>query len=93
MAIYRETARLFSSYNIAVIAMSSHSAIGSIINYGIRSLIILFGLLLLTGVVAPPQTDTAMLRVFGVIFILFGSYRIATYYTAQKRSSREQERE
>jgi len=73
--------------------MSLSSTISPIFNYTIRGLIIVFGMLLLLGVIAPPRADAAMTRIFGIVFILFGIYRIATYYTAQKRFAREQERE
>ena len=73
--------------------MPPPAVIEPILNYTVRGLIVLLGVLLFFGVIVPPQADTAMVRVFGVVFILFGLYRIATYYTAQKRSRREQERE
>lgn len=65
----------------------------AIINYTIRGLIVIVGLLILFGGIVLPQVDAKANTVFGIVFILFGLYRIAMYYTAQKRLEREQEEE
>lgn len=56
-----------------------------ILNYTVRGAIVLIGVLLLTGVLFPKNADTQMMKVFGVIFILFGLYRMAMYYSNTKR--------
>jgi len=52
--------------------------LNDIINYGVRIVIILLGILLATGVLATGENDP-MLRVIGIIAILFGVYRIIMY--------------
>jgi len=55
-----------------------------IINYTIRSMIVILGLLIITGTIFE-QMDTQMRIVFGVVFILFGIYRLIMYYTQERR--------
>ncbi len=52
--------------------------LNDIINYGVRVVIILLGILLATGVLATGENDQ-MLRTIGIIAILFGLYRIIMY--------------
>jgi hypothetical protein len=52
--------------------------LNDIINYGVRVVIILLGILLATGVLATGENDQ-MLRIIGIIAILFGLYRIIMY--------------
>ena len=59
--------------------------INDIINYGIRILIILLGLLFVSGILMPEDFDPTMMRVFGVVFVLFGFYRLALYRAKKKR--------
>lgn len=59
--------------------------INDIINYGIRILIILLGLLSVSGILMPEDSDPTMMRVFGVVFVLFGFYRLALYRANKKR--------
>ena len=59
--------------------------INDIINYGIRILIILIGLLFVSGILMPEDSDPKMMRVFGVVFVLFGFYRLALYRAKKKR--------
>ena len=56
-----------------------------IINYSIRVLILLVGILLISGVLSSEQWDDTFLKVMGVVFILFGIYRIVLYKTQTKR--------
>jgi arginine exporter protein ArgO len=56
-----------------------------IINYSIRFLIIIIGVLLVSGLLSNPTWDTTFLRIMGIIFILFGVYRIIIYYSQVKR--------
>ncbi len=59
--------------------------INDVINYGIRILIILLGLLFVSGYFMPEDSDSTMMRVFGAIFVLFGFYRLALYRANKKR--------
>lgn len=61
--------------------------ISDVINYGIRILIILLGLLFVIGYFMPEDSDPTMMRVFGAIFVLFGFYRLALYRANKKRYS------
>ncbi|MCL5992305.1 MAG: hypothetical protein M1419_09435 [Bacteroidetes bacterium] len=61
-----------------------------ILNYGIRALIIIIGILMVTGVVYIPNSgNNSIIVVFGIIFILFGFVRIYMYYSSTKRYQRE----
>ncbi len=59
--------------------------IAQIINYGIRGLIIIIGILLISGLLSSPEWDDSFLRIMGLIFILFGIYRIVIYRSQYKR--------
>ena len=59
--------------------------INDVINYGIRILIILLGLLFVSGYFMPEDSDPTMMRVFGAVFVLFGFYRLALYRANKKR--------
>jgi len=59
--------------------------ISDIINYGVRILIILLGIVLLSGVFMPEGSDPTMMMIFGIVFILFGFYRLALYRANRKR--------
>ncbi len=59
--------------------------INDVINYGIRILIILLGLLFVSGYIMPEDSDPTMMRVFGAVFVLFGFYRLALYRANKKR--------
>jgi len=52
--------------------------LNDIINYGVRIIIIILGILLAGGVLTPGQNDS-MIRIVGIIAILFGLYRIIMY--------------
>lgn len=52
--------------------------LNDIINYGVRIVIILLGILLAGGVLTPGKNDP-MIRIVGIIAILFGLYRIVMY--------------
>ena len=56
-----------------------------IINYVIRAMVIMVGILLLSGILLPQNFDSSFINIMGVIFILFGAYRIITYYSQVKR--------
>ncbi len=57
----------------------------SILNYGIRILIIILGILFVFDVFGLSRGDVVMIRSLGVIMILFGIYRILSYRTAVSR--------
>ena len=54
------------------------------LNYGIKGLIVVVGILLLSGVIYSETADPAMQRLFGVVCILYGIYRIVIYRTKTK---------
>lgn len=56
------------------------------INYLSRIIVIIVGIVLVTGILNPRGSeDTSMMTVIGVVCILFGIYRIVTYHTQLKR--------
>ncbi len=57
----------------------------TIINYLIRGLIVVLGILLVSGVLSPEGMDDTMYRVMGALFLLFGIYRIITYKAKRSR--------
>lgn len=56
-----------------------------IINYTVRGMIILLGVLLLSGIINVGSADSTFLKVMGVVFILFGIYRISIYRMQSKK--------
>lgn len=56
-----------------------------IINYSVKALIIVVGILLLSGALSFNDSDTALMRVFGIVLILFGLYRIVLFRTKSKK--------
>ncbi|MDQ1265774.1 MAG: hypothetical protein QG635_926 [Bacteroidota bacterium] len=56
-----------------------------IINYTVRGATIIIGIILLTGLFMPDTPDMVMYRTMGVVFILFGIYRLIVYHSQQKR--------
>jgi len=56
-----------------------------ILNYSIRALVLVIGLIFLTGLIIPAGGDSTMFRVMGLVVTLFGLYRLTTYYLQQKR--------
>lgn len=61
--------------------------IGKILNYTIKIAIIIIGILLLSGYFIPENAsvDAYVFQVLGVVFILFGIYRLVSYRSALKR--------
>ncbi len=55
------------------------------INYFIRGLIIVIGILLLRGILYSSRWDDSFLKIMGIIFILFGIYRIILYRNQIKK--------
>ncbi len=56
-----------------------------ILNYGVRLLIVVLGIAILLGYILPPNVESQIRWVFGIIFILFGIYRLSMYWTQEKR--------
>lgn len=56
-----------------------------IINYTVRAIILLLGILMVSGVFSSEQWDDTFLKVMGVVFILFGIYRIVLYINQTKK--------
>lgn len=62
-----------------------------IVNYTVRSIVLIIGILLASGVLLPPGPETDMFRVMGIVLILFGVYRIVLYHFHRKRYRRGDE--
>lgn len=60
-----------------------------IINYAVRAVVVVLGILLVSGAFKPENADDTLFRVMGAVFILFGTYRIVMYYFSLKRYRRE----
>ncbi len=60
---------------------------GKILNYGVKVLIVVIGIILLSGFFKPENVmvDDSVFRVMGAIFILYGIYRIIVYRNALRR--------
>jgi hypothetical protein len=59
----------------------------TIFNYAVRIIIIILGILFLSGVFSFTRANPDLVRVMGIVFILFGSYRLISYHTGRKRLS------
>lgn len=59
-----------------------------IINYAVRIAIIIVGFLILFNVFAVETQDFITFRVIGGLMVLFGIYRIYSYYLASKKYRR-----
>lgn len=55
-----------------------------IINYGVRIIIVVIGILLLSGLILDEIEPQFRITV-GIVFLLFGLYRISLLYTQEKR--------
>ncbi|MFY7998677.1 MAG: hypothetical protein ACOVSW_08760 [Candidatus Kapaibacteriota bacterium] len=58
-----------------------------ILNYAARGLVMLIGLLWVFGWI-PAVTFDPNVRMFGVVFILFGAYRLATFWSQHQEYKR-----
>ena len=57
-----------------------------IINYAVRILIIIIGLVFLSGLFIPAQfQDRHLMQVLGFIFVLWGVFRLITYINQRKK--------
>ena len=64
-----------------------------IINYSVRVIIIIVGILFLSGLIIPPDFDPTFITVVGIVFILFGLYRLITYHSHLQRYERQERRD
>jgi len=55
-----------------------------ILNYLVRGLIVVIGILLLSGILLG-ELETQFRIMIGIIFVLFGSYRLAILYSQERR--------
>ena len=62
-----------------------------IVNYAIKIFFIILGILLLSGVILPNYPDKFYMRLIGGIFLLWGTYRVITYYFFLKRYRKKEE--
>jgi uncharacterized membrane protein HdeD (DUF308 family) len=61
-----------------------------ILNYGVRVLIIIIGIMMVTGIINVPNSpNNSIIVVFGVIFIIFGLLRIYMYYSSSRIYKKE----
>jgi hypothetical protein len=56
-----------------------------IVNYIVRVAVIVAGLIFALGVISPADGDDTRFRVMGIVFILFGIYRIIMYRMKSKQ--------
>jgi hypothetical protein len=56
-----------------------------IVNYFVRGLIVIIGIILLSGVFKPQGDTSYFMQVMGVIFLIFGTYRLISYYSVSQR--------
>ena len=64
-----------------------------IVNYCIKILIVLLGVLLASGVLFPSYPDKLLIRAMGVLFIFWGVYRIIVYTMNLKKYRRDENEE
>lgn len=55
-----------------------------ILNYTVRVLIIVFGIVIFFNIPGWRQENENVLRIFGVVMVLFGLYRLIAYHYAVK---------
>ena len=60
-----------------------------VINYLVRILIMVIGIVFATGIFTPKSQDSSMMRVMGVVLILWGFYRLLTYRARVRQLERE----
>ncbi|MBD1211029.1 MAG: hypothetical protein H9535_21565 [Ignavibacteria bacterium] len=58
-----------------------------ILNYATRSMVVIIGLAWVSGLI-PALSFDPNVRMFGVVFILFGAYRIATFWAQHQEYKR-----
>ncbi len=56
-----------------------------IINYAVRIVIIILGIIMVSGIITPPRENAEFFTIMGVVFILFGLYRLVLYRFKSQR--------
>jgi hypothetical protein len=62
-----------------------------LLNYSIRSLMVLLGIYFMWAPNLPAHQDVTLIRVMGIVIFLFGIYRLSIYHLNQKRYDFEDE--
>lgn len=62
-----------------------------LINYIVRALILVLGIVLFFGIIKVPNADPYIMKVMGVIFILWGIFRIVIYNVKLKQNKEKEE--
>jgi len=62
-----------------------------IVNYIFKALIIVFGLIIFLNIPGWRWENSNVLRIFGLVMILFGAYRIIAYHYALKSSEEDED--
>jgi len=57
------------------------------VNYSARLLVLVVGVLLVTGVVASDSFEIHIQRTFGAMMIAFGAYRTIVYHVRRKQEN------
>ncbi len=63
----------------------------NILNYAVRGLILAFGIVLMLGIIPIPNTEPFVVKVTGLIFVLWGILRIVTYRSHLRQMKEEEE--
>jgi hypothetical protein len=61
-----------------------------ILNYIVRAMVAVVGVIIFFLPIPAVDTDTTMFKTMGVVFMLFGVYRVASFYNQQNQLRREQ---
>lgn len=63
----------------------------NILNYAVRILIIVIGVVFLLDIVTIPNTEPFVVKVMGLIFVLWGVFRIVTYRAHLKEMQEDED--
>lgn len=63
----------------------------NILNYAVRILIIVIGVVFLLDIVTIPNTEPFVVKVMGLIFVLWGVFRIVTYRVHLKEMQEDED--
>lgn len=63
----------------------------NILNYAVRILIIAIGVVFLLDIVTIPNTEPFVVKVMGLIFVLWGVFRIVTYRVHLKEMQEDED--
>ncbi|MCX6155406.1 MAG: hypothetical protein NT007_14730 [Candidatus Kapabacteria bacterium] len=56
-----------------------------ILNYVARSIVLIVGIMILCGYIAPPNFDFSYRILFGTMVTMFGIFRLVNYYMRNKK--------